>query len=198
MAEADGTDFRVIEQLLAGCQIDVAASEADGRLLSLAAMLGDDAIAIWLQQLAVGTTQADAGGYLGQLAVIAEQRLARLDDAQELPVLSLPEDDDDIRDRVDALVLWANGFVTGLGEGASLRGTDARQLLEQEPLKELLQDLTEITKAEVAAEDIEADSEAAEAAYFELVEFLRVATQLAYEELTPVRKLAVSEAPQVH
>ena len=45
------TEFSRIEQLLASASSDASASAADGRLLSLAAMLGDDATAIWLREL---------------------------------------------------------------------------------------------------------------------------------------------------
>ncbi len=198
MVQSSADDFLVIEQLLAACDSEVSAAEADGRLLSLAAMLGQDAIAVWLNQLGASVDAADVAHYVGQLVTIAERRVAVLERGDGLPDLCLPDDDDDMRDRVESLALWAGGFVSGLGEGAAMRGSPARDRLDQEPLSELLQDFTEITRAEVADDDLAEDTETAETSYNELVEFLRVAAQLCYEELTPVREIAEPAPVHVH
>ena len=58
--------------------------------------------------------------------------------------------------------------------------------------------MTEITRATVTAEELDADPESAEQAYAEIVEYLRVIAQLAYEELGPVRALASPGDANVH
>jgi hypothetical protein len=60
-------------------------------------------------------------------------------------------------------------------EAASLQGEAA----------EVLRDMTEITHVDVDPED---DPETNEAAYAELVEFVRVGVQLLYEHLQPLRE----------
>ena len=56
-----------------------------------------------------------------------------------------------------------------------------------EPLADIIRDLLQITRAAV---DDDCDEESDEAAYTELVEFVRVAAQLAYEELADLRRPA--------
>ncbi|MEM6808662.1 MAG: UPF0149 family protein [Pseudomonadota bacterium] len=189
------TDYARVEQLLASAASNTTAAEADGRLLSLAAMLGDEAASVWLNQVAAETSDSAAVTPLGELATARVRVLA---DTDSLPVPWLPDDEDDLRDRVDAIVDWAGGFLAGLGEGAAMRGTPARKRLDEEPLAELISDLGEISRAALSDEDLEDDLNAAEAAYTEIVEYLRVLAQLAYEELAPVRALASGPGTNVH
>lgn len=188
------TEFSRIEQLLASASSDASASAADGRLLSLAAMLGDEATVVWLRDLAPPAGAAT----LGPLGEIASARVRALADTDSLPLPWLPDDEDDLRDRVEAVVDWAGGFLAGLGEGAAMRGTPARQRLEVEPLAELVSDLTEISRAALTEQELDEEPEAAEAAYVEIVEYLRVVAQLAFEELAPVRALASGADANLH
>lgn len=198
MTHNHGDDYLQFEHLLAACDSEVSASEADGRLLGLAAMLGSEAVGVWLDQLGVSAEAADVMQHVTQLMSLAERRLAVLERATALPDLCVPDDNDDLRDRVESIGLWAGGFVSGVGEGAALRGTPARERLEREPLAELLKDLTEITRVEMAADELDGDANAAETAYNEVLEFLRVAAQLFYEELTPVREIEQPATTLVH
>jgi uncharacterized protein YgfB (UPF0149 family) len=61
--------------------------------------------------------------------------------------------------------------------------------LAAEPLADIIRDLLQITRAEV---DGATDNETNEAAYAELVEYLRVAAQLTYEELSEFRQPSTS------
>ncbi|MEL6367146.1 MAG: UPF0149 family protein [Pseudomonadota bacterium] len=189
--------YLTIERLLGNCGAEVSASEADGRLLSLAAMLGNEAISVWVQQL---FAQADGGEHGARQALVefAAQRIAILEAGEGLPDLCLPDDEDDIRDRVGSLALWATGYLNGLGEGAALRGSPAREILEAEPLAELLADLAEISRAAIEADEISEAEDAHEADYAELVEFLRVAAQLSYETLTSIRAITDGGEAKVH
>ena len=191
------TEFSRIEQLLASASSDASASAADGRLLSLAAMLGEEATAIWLRELAPASGGVNAAA-LEPLREIAGARVRSLSDTDTLPSPWLPDDEDDLRDRVEGVVDWAGGFLAGLGEGAAMRGTPARERLTVEPLSELVSDLTEISRAALTEEELDEDPEAAEAAYAEIVEYLRVVAQLAFEELAPVRELASAGSANLH
>jgi len=100
----------------------------------------------------------------------------------------LPADDAPIVDRTSALGEWCQGFLYGLGTGvavpdpASLQGEAA----------EVLRDMTQITQVDVDPAD---DEESNEAAYAELVEFVRVGVQLLYDHLQPLRDPPASNLP---
>jgi uncharacterized protein len=95
----------------------------------------------------------------------------------------LPGDDAPIADRTSALGEWCQGFLYGLGTGSGL--PDAKDLPGE--AAEVVRDMTEITHVDVDPAD---DPETNEAAYAELVEFVRVGVQLLYEHLQPLREPA--------
>ncbi len=93
----------------------------------------------------------------------------------------LPTDDSPIGDRALALGEWCQGFLYGLGSGVAV--PEASKLPGE--AAEVLRDMTEITRVDVDPED---DPESSEAAYAELVEFVRVGVQLLYDHLQPMRE----------
>jgi len=85
---------------------------------------------------------------------------------------------------------WCEGFLHGL---VSEKHSDAlKERLAAEPLADIIRDMLQITRA--AAEEDETEEE--ENAYAELVEYLRVAAQLAYEELADFRTPDEEVAPE--
>ena len=60
------TEYARVEQLLASAASHTTAAEADGRLLSLAAMLGDEAASVWLNQVTAETGDSAAVTPLGE------------------------------------------------------------------------------------------------------------------------------------
>lgn len=93
----------------------------------------------------------------------------------------LPTDDAPIGDRTVALGEWCQGFLYGLGSGVAVPDPDS---LKGEAA-EVLRDMTEITHVDVDPED---GDESNEAAYAELVEFVRMGVQLLYDHLQPLRE----------
>ena len=89
--------------------------------------------------------------------------------------LMLPPDSDDLPQRAEALTLWCQGFLTGL-KMAEVK------IVGRKPseLTEAIDDLIEIAKMNY--EQV-VSSEEDEAAYIELVEYVRVAVILIYEDL---------------
>ncbi|MED5420160.1 MAG: UPF0149 family protein, partial [Pseudomonadota bacterium] len=90
------------------------------------------------------------------------------------------------------------GFLHGL---VSEKQDDAlRERLAADPLADIIKDMLQITRAEV--EEDEEEDEEEENAYAELVEYLRVATQLIYEELadfrTPDEEILRDESDTLH
>jgi hypothetical protein len=62
-----------------------------------------------------------------------------------------------------------------------------KERLASDPLRDIIKDMLQITRATV---DEDTDDETNESAYAELVEYLRVAVQLTYEELAEFRSPA--------
>lgn len=89
--------------------------------------------------------------------------------------LVLPSDSDDLPVRAEALTLWCQGFLTGL-KLAQI------QIVDREPseITEAINDLIEIAKMNY--EEVVA-SEEDEDAYIELVEYVRMAVILIYQDL---------------
>jgi uncharacterized protein YgfB (UPF0149 family) len=91
----------------------------------------------------------------------------------------LPDDESPLKVRSDALSLWCQGFLYGLGSGNT---ADPGSVSAE--AGELIRDFTEITHVGVdAGEETEED----EVAYAEVLEFVRVGVQLLFVELAPTR-----------
>jgi uncharacterized protein YgfB (UPF0149 family) len=103
--------------------------------------------------------------------------------------LLIPGDDRPIEERTQALTSWCTGFLYGLGTTAA----DPQRLPGE--LGEIVRDLTEITLADVDANDTQ---EANESALAELVEFVRVGVQLVFDELEPLRERHTSPGHVLH
>lgn len=94
----------------------------------------------------------------------------------------LPDDEQDADVRTEALAHWCEGYLHGL---VSAEHSDAlRQQISAEPVADIVKDMLKITQAAI---DDDASNDDNEEAYFEIVEYLRVAAQLVYEELAAHR-----------
>jgi uncharacterized protein YgfB (UPF0149 family) len=102
----------------------------------------------------------------------------------------LPDDESPLNGRANALALWCTGFLYGLGTGHI---SDLEAL--NGDVGEIVRDFTEISRA--SGDDADAD-ESNEQAYAELVEFIRVAAQVVFEELLPLRRQVYPEQQRLH
>jgi len=91
--------------------------------------------------------------------------------------LLLPDDTAGLAARLEALATWCQGFLFGISHA----GVSDIQALPGE-LPEIVEDILSISRAENFALENE-DEDEAEAAYMELVEYVRVGVQLFSEEL---------------
>ena len=151
-----------------------------------------------LLKLLLGLLQPDAGkirvlgrkpsaashllGYLPQF-----KRVLKFATSQRFEPL-LPDDEEPTPVRAAALAHWCEGFLHGLVSAE--HGDALKERLAAEPLADIIRDMLEITRA---GADEDGDSDSDEEAYAELVEYLRVAAQLTYEELAEMRKPAVAD-----
>jgi yecA family protein len=115
-------------------------------------------------------------GVLRRLAGATMRQLQSVDCTFEI---LLPPDNEALALRSQSLGDWCTGFLAGVGLG----GRVYSQLLPGDS-REVLQDIAEITRIDVATC---ADEEGNETAYAELVEYLRVGTLIIQEELQTLK-----------
>lgn len=170
--------FDDLQRILMQAHALTDAAEAHGTLVgSLCA--SRCTLADWLQEIlpdgrAEGLAAADLR------AVFDSTSGALVEGEMEFQPL-LPADDAPITERTTALAEWCQGFLYGLGTGVSV--PEASTL--EGDAAEVLRDMTAITRVDVDPAD---GAESNEAAYAELVEFVRVGVQLLYDHLLPLRE----------
>ena len=177
-------DYDQLDDALRRCGAGWNASQAHGLLAGRLATAGADAGFEWLSQVLEGT---DANNALrneceGLLRTLFEATYRQLAERQSEFEPLLPDDEDTTSVRASALAHWCEGFLHGLVSAD--HGDALKQRLAAEPLADIIRDMLEITRAAV---DEDTDHESEEIAYTELVEYLRVAAQLTYEELAELR-----------
>ena len=91
----------------------------------------------------------------------------------------LPPDSKELSIRAHSLSIWCQGFIDALGVFISERELTINQS-DQTFISEIIEDFAQISTLSKIA--VESGNEE-ELAYFEVVEFVRVGTQLVYEEL---------------
>ncbi|MBN1378859.1 MAG: UPF0149 family protein [Gammaproteobacteria bacterium] len=102
----------------------------------------------------------------------------QLDEGQLTFNLLLPEEDEDLAQRTQALCDWCESFLFGLFAGGLNSEVDIAP-----DVSEFIADLTEISRAGI--EDNSADEDN-EFHYHELVEYVRVGVLLINEEINPI------------
>ena len=183
-----------------GLGVDVA--EFHGGICGLLCSSGPGAAAAWIRQSDGGHANAasDADTAREQLHE-AEAETWRLLSGPEFEFEPLlPPVEADLAERVAALALWCQGFLTGLGLGGvkteDLHTADDDGTRSAE-LAEIVADFAEISRAHVAAEDLE-DAERADFDLVEIIEYVRVGTQLIFEQLRGRQSPSVAqEDPRV-
>jgi len=181
-------DYTRIQQLLAHEHSLADAAEAHGTLAGCLCGASGYRFEDWLKEiLPEGHASATAVGTLRELYDGTAGALIQPDMAFEL---LLPEDSAALEERTQALAQWCQGFLYGLGAGSI---PDASALPGE--VGEVVRDFIEITRAGV---DADLSEESNEAAYAELVEFVRVGVQLLFEELATARHPAAPTAAPLH
>ena len=183
--------YQELQSALAGLESAVSAAEAHGCLCGALCAREGFSVAEWLGELvaadAAPGSDAGAGAALGALHLETLEALRSQDFGFE-PLL--PDPESALAERVQALAEWCGGFLYGLGAGAG-----GVRLSTQGDLDEILEDLSEITRARI---DPQESDEAGEAAFTELHEFVRTGAQLAFDELAATRAARPFAGAAVH
>lgn len=173
---------RIIDDALRRAGSGWDAAQSHGLVCGRLAVEGGQCAAAWLEQVLEGTDDRNAARSecKALLAALFEDTHRQLTERQSGFVPLLPDDDESTADRTEALAHWCEGFLHGL---VSRQQDDAlKSRLASEPLADIIRDVLQITRA-AAGDDEEDDEEA----LTEIVEYLRVAAQLVYEELADLR-----------
>jgi yecA family protein len=183
-------DYGELDRMLARAGAHWGAGQAHGLLCGRLAAGGADARQGWLNQVLEGTDANNAlrGEVRPVLEALFDYTYRQLSARQSAFQPLLPEETERVEDRVEGLAHWCEGFLHGL---VTSRGAQAhKDKLAAEPLSEIIKDLLQLTRATA---DPDEDEETNETAYSELVEYVRVSTQLVYEEMAEFRSPGPAE-----
>lgn len=175
-------DHDQLDAALKRCGSSWNAGQVHGLLCSQLSVGGAEGAKRWFAQVLDETDpnnalRGECESLLDGLCAVTWRQLVERQSEFEL---LLPDDSDSTALRTEAMAQWCEGFLHGLVSGK--HSDDLKERLAAEPLSDIIKDMLQITRA--ASE--EADEEE-ENAYAELVEYLRVAAQLTYEELADIR-----------
>ncbi len=159
---------------LADLRFGIGASELQGSLTGYLCAGGQATSRNWVQRLALEPDE-DAPDRQQLLEALFRQCRAQLDDPELGFEPLLPDEEQPLSQRADALVDWCRGFLGGLG----LAGVKSEGGLSEDG-SEILRDFGTIAASRFDYEDAEED----ESALAEVLEFIRVAVLLLHTELT--------------
>ncbi len=175
-------DYNSLTDVLAKAEADLVASESHGSLCGMLCASGTIELSDWLEQI---FEEFDVNNMLvkeaSQLLVgLYNNTQAQLNDSDAEFQLLLPEDNESLAQRTEALASWCQGFTYGLAAG----GLKKDQKLPQDTA-ELIKDMVEIARA---GHDLGDDSESDEESYMHIYEYVRMGVLLINEELQPSHK----------
>lgn len=185
----DFPTFDAVDAALRRAVAPTDAAEAHGSLCGLVCGLGEAGQSAWLAETlpddpTAGPPDAAVSDQTkAVLTALALSSRAAMDAADITFQPLLPDDAEPLVQRVDALAQWCQGFNHGLLVAARIG--DAGAELGSGDTVEIVRDFADMAQATVGDEEPDAEGEAA---YAELVEYVRVSVQLVYEEFTAVRQ----------
>jgi len=177
--------FEVVTAALHGAGSLGDTAEIHGSLCGLLCLLGQAYGTPWLDELLDGSEALDSGqdSALAVLDALGRWTHRALEEGDMSFRPLLPDDDIALAERAQALAHWCQGFAHGLAVGSEL--SNAQAAVNAGVTAEIVGDFTELAGMGFADDETEAEGEAA---YTELVEYVRVSVQLVFEELHPMRE----------
>lgn len=184
-------DVPQLEGLLFEVDAMFGASESHGALCGMICAQGATDAAQWmLHVLGERESASKSLQQVGKLLMQLHQvTMAQMNDSDVEFDLMLPDDNESLEARIEALGSWCQGYVYGLAAGGVTEDSDL-----PEDSKELIKDILEISRAGYTVDD-EDDSDSGdesvydedEAAFMEVSEYVRIGILLIYEELQPLQ-----------
>ncbi len=177
-------DHDLLNAALQRCGASWTAAQAHGLLSSRLAVAGVRGVSESLDQVLDNSNETDARRKECQDMLVMLWQSTHMVFSERLSAFEplLPDENDNPNARTEALAHWCEGYLHGLVSGEHAAALKER--LAAEPLADIIKDMLQITRAVVDEGD---DDESSEESYVEIVEYLRVAAQLVYEELAELR-----------
>jgi uncharacterized protein len=180
-------DYDRLRESLAAAGAVVALAELHGGVCGALCVGGQAAARRWLSDslddAVLGASAAALSDDFEELISTSSKMLE--DDELKFEPL-LPSDDSPLAEQVEALAVWCQGFLSGVGSASP---ANARSSVEGDALGEILRDFAEISRAGLGDDEAEGQVEA-DFALAQIHEYVRVSVQLAFEELAPARAAA--------
>jgi len=172
-------DYNALLNVLAKAGADLVASESHGVLCGMHCAAGKVELGDWLNQI---FEAYDVNNMLVKeasklLVGLFEDTKTQLGDSNINFQLFLPDDNESLAQRTEAIAAWCHGFTFGLAAGGIKEG----QALPPN-VAEIIHDMVEIARA---GHDLGEDNELDEEAYMHITEYVRVGVLLTNEELQP-------------
>jgi yecA family protein len=164
--------YKLIEKIFSKSQADFSAAEAHGMASGLLCADNRMAGARWLAHLFDNTVPDSEEGKNLLLRLFEETRRLLTSNGFEFELL-LPEKEAPLKERVEALKLWCQGFLFGVGAASPIPESEW-----PEDVREIIRDITEFTKLET-----QAGGEEDESAFMEITEYLRSVVVLLHDDL---------------
>lgn len=182
-------DYDRLRESLAAIGAVVAVAELHGGVCGAICAGGAPAARRWLKDCLADEERAEAAAAIAdelEELVGASVKMFADHELQFEPLL--PDDDAPLEEQVQALALWCQGFLGGVG------ATAKRESVQGDSLREILHDFAEISRAGLS-EDEAAGKGQPDFALAELHEYVRVSAQLVFEELGGE---PLASSPNVH
>ncbi|HUQ53370.1 MAG TPA: UPF0149 family protein [Gammaproteobacteria bacterium] len=183
-------DYDRLRESLANAGAVVALAELHGGVCGALCAGGAPAARRWLEDCLddqeLATSTAAVAEELEELIGASEATLANPDLKFE-PLL--PDDDAPLDEQVQALALWCQGFLSGVGTTAPRAALPSD---EGSSLAEILRDFAEISRAGLSEEEAAGQAQA-DFALAEIHEFVRVSVAVVFEELAALRAAATRD-----
>jgi yecA family protein len=176
-----------LEELLYRIDASMGAAESHGALCGMLCARGTVELSEWVDHV-VGEQEQGSDllhDVVHKLSELHQATLDMINDASGDFKLLLPDDDDSLPERVEAIAAWCQGFIYGLAAGGIQQDSEL-----PEDTEELLKDMVEISRAGHDVDDGgdgAANEDEDEVALMEIEEYVRMGVLLIYEELQPLQ-----------
>ena len=163
------TDFNHFSELLQRAGSATSGSEAHGLLCGLLCMGGREALDIWISNLIPDDGSVSNSAVAGITTIarsLYADTVSQINDSLLEFSLFLPDDEEVLHLRTDALAKWCQGFIYGLGLCGSQEDDSHKG-----DVVELIYDFSEIAKADCLEDEA---NEEQEAAFTEVEEYVRI------------------------
>jgi uncharacterized protein len=166
--------YQDIDTIVAKNDAELSAAEAHGMATGMLCVNDRTELRFWLQELLKDADFISDEDRSVLEELFEDTRNLLAGDEFDFELL-LPDDDFPLNEQVDALRKWSQGFLFGLGTTASTADSTPNW---SEEIREVVKDITEITKLDADAEDDEAEND-----FMEITEYLRAAVIFLRTEL---------------